>query len=105
MEVDGCKIVNIYKLPNLQLTTTANPVFFNIAVSILETLTAGIQTGAVAYAESFKGAKVSSQSCNVTNQLGECRRHDHYRMIREKAFVRLSCGSQVAYISVDDVSR
>ena len=37
----------------------------------------------VAYAESFRrGAKVSSQSCDVTNKLGECRRHDHYRVVR-----------------------
>ena len=29
--------------------------------------------------------KVSSQSCDVTNQLGECRRHDHYRVVRGHA--------------------
>ena len=35
---------------------------------------------AVAYAESFRGGpKVSSQSCDVTNQLyRECRRNDHH---------------------------
>ena len=30
-------------------------------------------------------AKVLSRSCDVTNQLGECRRHDHYRVVREHA--------------------
>ena len=40
----------------------------------------------VAYAESFRGgAKVLSQSCAVTNQLGECRRHEHYRVVRGHA--------------------
>ena len=40
----------------------------------------------VAYAESFRGgAKVLSQSCDVTNQLGECRRHSHYRVVRGHA--------------------
>ena len=43
--------------------------------------------GAVAYAESYReGAKVSSQSCDVTNQLyGECPRHDHSRVVRRNA--------------------
>ena len=36
---------------------------------------------AVAYAESFQGEGQSF----VTNQLGECRRHDHYRMVRGHA--------------------
>jgi len=39
---------------------------------------------AVAYAENFRGGgQVSSQSCDVTNQLqGKCRRHDHSRGVR-----------------------
>ena len=32
-----------------------------------------------------RGAKVLSQSCDVKNQLGECRRHDHYRVVRGHA--------------------
>ena len=28
------------------------------------------------------GGQVSSQSCDVRNQLGECRSHDHYRVVR-----------------------
>ena len=40
----------------------------------------------VAYAESFRGGtKVLSQSCDVTNQLGGCRRHDHYRVVQGHA--------------------
>ena len=37
----------------------------------------------VAYAESFReGTKVSTQSCDVTNQLyGECLRHDHFSFL------------------------
>ena len=35
-----------------------------------------------------RGAKVFSQSCDVTNQLcGECRRHDHSRVVRGHAVV------------------
>ena len=42
--------------------------------------------GIMAYAESFRvGVKFSSQSCDVTNQLKEWRRHDHYRVVREHA--------------------
>jgi len=38
---------------------------------------------AVPYAENFRGGQVSSQSCDVTNQLqGKCRRHDHSRGVR-----------------------
>ena len=37
----------------------------------------------MACAESFRGGtKVSSQSCDFTNQLREFRRHDHYRVVR-----------------------
>ena len=32
-----------------------------------------------------RGAKVSSQSREVTNQLGECQRHDHYRVVQGHA--------------------
>ena len=40
----------------------------------------------VAYAESFRGGgKVLSQSCDVTNQFGECRRNDHYKVVRGHA--------------------
>ena len=38
------------------------------------------------------GDKVSSQSCDVTNQLGESRRHDQYRVVRghaQKIFAKL----------------
>ena len=42
---------------------------------------------AVSYAESFRGeSKVSTQLCDVTNQLyGECRRHDHSKVVRGHA--------------------
>ena len=32
-----------------------------------------------------EGAKVLSQSCDVKNQLGECRRHNYYRVVRGHA--------------------
>ena len=52
--------------------------------SQLYNVVVGIRT--VGYAESFRGeAKVSSQSCDVINQLGDGGRHDHYRVVRGHA--------------------
>ena len=44
VDIDGWKIVNIYKAPNSQLTPTTFRCF-NISVSILVTSAAGIQIG------------------------------------------------------------
>ena len=52
-------------------------------------------TPPVAYAESFRGEAKVSSSCVVTNQLGKCRRHDHYRVVRgmpRKNFAKLNFG-------------
>jgi len=45
----------------------------------------------VAYAENFQGVgQVSSQSCDVTNQLQEkCRRYDHSRGVRGHALGKI----------------